>query len=183
MDPSERFYKLIWPHAPTLLRLAQSLCRNSADAEDLAQETLAKAFRHLDQFQDGTDAKSWLMRILRNTRIDRIRSQVSRRGTLSLDDLPGDVEAPEIAPADHSGLWHDPKAMLEALSDQQLVEMLLELPEEIRWSLLLVDVEGLEMKDAAEIMEVPTGTVKSRLHRGRQMLRQKLEPIVTGSKS
>lgn len=174
-DASERFYRDLWPHAATLLRVAQALCRSQADAEDLVQETLMKAYRHLDQFTDGTDARRWLMTILRNTRIDRVRTLAGRKAEVSIDQAEIDPAAPE-AVADTSGAWGDPRAMLERLSDQDLIDALLELPEEIRWSLLLVDVEGLEMTDAAGIMEIPVGTVKSRLHRGRRMLREKLQP-------
>ncbi len=173
-DASETFYKIIWPHAATLLRVAQVLCRNEADAEDLVQETRVKAYRHLDQFAEGTDARRWLMTILRNTRIDRVRTLAGRKREISIEQAEMDPAAPESA-ADTSGTWDDPRAMLESLSDQAMIEALLELPEEIRWSLLLVDVEGLEMTDAAGIMEIPVGTVKSRLHRGRRMMREKLQ--------
>lgn len=173
-DASETFYKIIWPHAATLLRVAQALCRNEPDAEDLVQETLLKAYRHLDQFAQGTDARRWLVTILRNTRIDRVRTLAGRPTPLSIEQTEMDPAAPETA-ADTSSTWADPDAMLERLSDQTMIEALLELPEEIRWSLLLVDVEGLEMTDAAGIMEIPVGTVKSRLHRGRRMLKDKLQ--------
>lgn len=175
-DVSDTFYQIIWPHAATLLRVAQVLCRSEADAEDLVQETLLKAYRHLDQFKEGTDARRWLLTILRNTRIDRVRTLAGRQAEISIEQAEIDPAAParEWA-ADTSDAWADPRAMLESLSDQTLIEALLELPEEIRWSLLLVDVEGLEMADAAGIMEIPVGTVKSRLHRGRRMLRERLQ--------
>ncbi len=173
-DASETFYKVIWPHAAMLLRAAQVLCRNEADAEDLVQETLLKAYRHLHQFTHGTDARGWLLTILRNTRIDRIRAIAGHKAEISIDQAEMDLPGPDPVP-DGSGSWDDPEAMLERLSDQTMIEALLELPEEIRWSLLLVDVEGLEMADAAGIMEIPVGTVKSRLHRGRRMMKEKLQ--------
>jgi RNA polymerase sigma-70 factor (ECF subfamily) len=178
-DASDTFYQTIWPHAATLLRVAQVLCRSEADAEDLVQETLLKAYRHLDQFKEGTDARRWLLTILRNTRIDRVRTLAGRQAEISIEQAEIDPAAParEWA-ADTSDAWADPRAMLESLSDQTMIEALLELPEEIRWSLLLVDVEGLEMADAAGIMEIPVGTVKSRLHRGRGMLRERLQARV-----
>ncbi len=172
-DDTATFYKIIWPHAATLMRVAQVLCHNEAEAQDLVQETLLKAYRHLGQFQEGTDARRWLLTILRNTRIDRVRVVAGRPGALSIEQAEFDPAAHESA-EDRSGAWSDPTALLESLSDQQMIEAMLELPEEIRWSLLLVDVESLEMADAAEIMHVPVGTVKSRLHRGRRMLREKL---------
>ena len=173
-DASETFYKLIWPHSATLLRVAQVLCRNEADAEDLVQETLVKAYRHVDQFTQGTDARRWLMTILRNTRIDRVRTLAGQKTPISIEQAEMDPAAPATV-SDTSSTWADPNAMLENLSDQMMIEALLEVPEEIRWSLLLVDVEGLELADAAGIMEIPVGTVKSRLHRGRRMLREKLQ--------
>jgi RNA polymerase sigma-70 factor (ECF subfamily) len=114
------------------------------------------------------------MTILRNTRIDRVRTLAGRKTEISLEQAEIDPPAHESA-ADASETWADPEAMLQNLSDQAMIEALLELPEEIRWSLLLVDVEGLELTDAAEIMAIPTGTVKSRLHRGRRMMRDKLQ--------
>jgi len=173
-DASETFYRIIWPHAAALLRVAQVLCHNEADAEDLVQETLLKAHRHLDQFTQGTDARRWLMTILRNTRIDRARTLAGRKTPVSIEQAELDPAAPELA-VDTTGTWGDPRGMLERLSDQTMIEALLELPEDIRWSLLLVDVEGLEMTDAAGIMEIPVGTVKSRLHRGRRMMRESLQ--------
>jgi RNA polymerase sigma-70 factor (ECF subfamily) len=182
MSNSDRFYKLIWPHAAMIKRMALALSRHEAEADDLAQETLLKAFRHLDQFREGTQVRSWLMTILRNTRIDRLRSEARFRETLWLDEQLVEVEdTADSTPAADSTRWRDPRALLETLSDQQLIDGLLELPEEIRWTLLLVDVEGLEMKDAAGVMGIPTGTVKSRLHRGRGMLREQLEPKVAGA--
>lgn len=163
-------------------RVAEMLCHGRADADDLTQETMLKAFKSLDQFRDGTDAKHWLMAILRNARIDRLRSKAARHEAMSLDDLPMDLPIGQTEPAADSSVWSNPRALLEALSDQQMIDAMLELPEDIRWSLLLVDVEQLEQKDAARIMDVPEGTVKSRLHRGRRMLRDKLTPIVAGAK-
>lgn len=172
MTDDSAFYKLIWPHAAMLLRVAQGLCRNHAEAEDLVQETLLKAFAKLEQLQGGSNERRWLMTILRNTRIDRIRGQAGK-GMVSLEQAEIDLPARETA-ADYSGNWADPTALLDTLSDQQMIDAMLQLPEEIRWSLLLVDVEGLEMADAAEVMQIPSGTVKSRLHRGRHMLRELL---------
>lgn len=172
MTDQSAFYRLIWPHAATLLRVAQVLCRNEAEAEDLVQETLLKAFRHLDQFTDGTEARKWLIAILRNTRIDRVRSQAGK-SAMSLD--AAEIDPPADEPVeDNTGAWHNADALLDVLSDQQMIDALLKLPEEIRWSMLLVDVEGLQMTEAADVMQVPAGTVKSRLFRGRRMLRELL---------
>ncbi|MDQ3333226.1 MAG: sigma-70 family RNA polymerase sigma factor [Planctomycetota bacterium] len=176
-EATERFYELVWPLAATVLRTAQILTASTAEAEDLAQETMLKAFRAIESFRAGTDVKAWLMAILRNTRTDRIRAGVRSAANVSLDALP-------FEPAEHVGVpesgaaeWERPQELLNAFGDCDIIEGLQGLPEEIRWTLLLLDVEGLDQQDAARVLEVPVGTVKSRAHRGRAMLREALLPI------
>ena len=171
---AQRFYAEIWPHAATVLRTAHFLIHDPAEADDLAQEVMLKAFRHLDQLRDGTDAKAWLMTILRNTRVDRLRAAAVHRSNISLDRVAGELRAPEGVV---ERVWDEPEAVLEEFSDRQILVALKELPEDIRWTLLLVDVEGIEHAGAAQILEVPVGTVKSRVHRGRAMLREALTPL------
>jgi RNA polymerase sigma-70 factor (ECF subfamily) len=173
-DAAARFYRLLWPLAPLVLRTARILTGRDADAEDLAQDTLMKAFRAIDSFQEGTDPKGWLMAILRNTRIDRIRSGASRSRDVSLEQL--DFEPAEATPVEDVK-WQRPQDVLEALGDRDIIDALQNLPEEMRWTLLLVDVEGMDQDSAAGVLDVPTGTIKSRLHRGRAMLRVALEPL------
>lgn len=168
----ERFYQVVWPHRAMLLRMAFILSGRQADAEDLAQETMLKAFRSIEQFRDGTEAAAWLMTILRNTRIDRLRQLQRQQPTVNLDGLDETIEADE-EPAVEEG-WERPQELLESFSDQRMIDALAALPEEIRWTLLLVDVQQLDQKDAAEMLAVPVGTIKSRLHRGRAMLRAAL---------
>jgi RNA polymerase sigma-70 factor (ECF subfamily) len=174
-DARERFYELVWPLRADVLRLARILTGSDADADDLAQETLLKAFNAIDRFRDGTDMRAWLVRILRNARIDRIRSQRREEGTVSIEgaelDLAGRSDGQTLV-----DLGPDPSQVLNAFSDQQVIDALQGLPEEIRLTLLLVDVQQLDLKDAAEILHVPLGTIKSRTHRGRAMLRRLLLP-------
>jgi len=151
-------------------RTALILTHNQAEADDLAQETLIKAFKALDRFREGTDMRSWLATILRNTRIDRIRA-AGARSTVPLEADVQDISEPAV---DNSAAWSNPQAMLDGFSDEQMIRAMQSLPEEMRWALLLVDVEGLDQADAARIMGVPVGTVKSRIHRGRAMLRNAL---------
>ena len=174
-----RFYETLWPHMPVVLRTAKILCgRRSADAEDLAQETMLKAYRSIDQFQPGTDARAWLLTILRHARVDRIRGAASSAGTLSLEEM-GQERAgrAEAAEADWRMVAENPEALLAEFTDAEMIHALARLPEEIRWTLLLVDVEGMDHKEAAGVLDVPVGTVKSRAHRGRMMLRQELLPL------
>jgi RNA polymerase sigma-70 factor, ECF subfamily len=175
---NQRFYTLIWPHAAAVLRTARLLSRHSGEADDLAQETLLKAFRAMDRLTDQANIKAWLMTILRNTRIDRLRSPAARK-LASLDDLPQDPPAAAAAgqalPPDPAGLA--PRELLEQLSDPQIIEAMKDLPEDIRWTLMLVDVEGIDHADVARILEIPVGTVKSRVHRGHRMLHEALLPL------
>ncbi len=158
--------------------MAQILSRNQTEADDLAQETLIKAFAALETFRHGTDARAWLMRILRNARIDRLRSDKRRQGEARLDAGDIEVAAPEPTEAgDTDDIWRDPAQVLNAFSDQQMIDALQVLPEEIRLTLLLVDVQQIDHREAAEILDVPVGTIKSRTHRGRAMLRQALLPL------
>jgi RNA polymerase sigma-70 factor, ECF subfamily len=175
-----RFDAVVWPHAPAVLRAARFLIHDPAEADDVAQETMVKAFRALDSFEEGTDVRAWLMTILRNTRIDHLRSRASRAADVSLDHLPFEpatADADDGAPADADPAWDEPEDLLQRFGDREVIAALRKLPEEIRWTLMLVDVEGMAHADAARVLGVPAGTVKSRAHRGRQMLRAALLPL------
>lgn len=173
----KRFYDLLWPHRSAVLRTALILCGgNAAEADDLAQETMLKGFRSIDQFEPGTNATAWLCKILRNVRIDRLRSSSGSHVGLSLEDLheePADRIATHSS-ADQQAVRNDPQVVLEQFSDRQVIEALQKLPEDIRWTIFLVDVEGMDHQEAAQVLDVPVGTIKSRTHRGRTMLRQAL---------
>ena len=169
-DRTAGFYQLVWPHAALVLRVARILTHSDADAEDLSQETMLKAFRGLDSLHDAGGVKHWLLTILRNCRIDRARA---REPELSYEAAELEPEAPPESDHVHST---DPGELLESFSDQEMIHALRRLPEEIRWTLLLVDVEGLNDAHAARLLAVPVGTIKSRLHRGRRMLYQSLRP-------
>lgn len=173
---TKQFYDLIWPHRTDLLRVARFLCHDSWVADDLAQETLLKAFRALEARDvQGTNLRCWLLTILRNTWTDRLRAS---RAEPDMETLAEEPEAGTAVGADGAADYGaDPQALIEAFSDQQIIDALKTLPEEIRWTLLLVDVEGFGVREAAEILDVPAGTVKSRAHRGRAMLRTILFPM------
>jgi RNA polymerase sigma-70 factor (ECF subfamily) len=174
---SERFERLAWSYLPLVVRTAGYLCRNPILAEDLAQETMLKALRAIDRFRDGTDMKAWLLSILRHVVIDAARSGRRRQRDVSLEDLADLGETEDTRPpqsAGHDEPWTDPQRILEEVSDPQMIAALQSLPAEMRWTLLLVDVEQLDHAAAAEILGVPVGTVKSRAHRGRALLRDRL---------
>lgn len=179
---TDDFYRLVWPHSATLLRTAYLLSRNHTDAEDLTQEAMLKAFRSLDSLQDESRIKPWLMSILRHCHTDRVRA--AKPDELSLDQLdfdPPDRNPPETP--DLSDLWHEPEEVMRLFSDEQIIAALQALPKDIRWTLLLVDIEGLDDAETAAVLDIPTGTIKSRLHRGRSMLRAALAPLLSEQSS
>ena len=170
-----RFDKLIWPHMATILRTAQVLSRNAAEAEDLTQDTMVKAFKSLDSLRADSCVRAWLLTILRRAHIDAARS--THVSTRSLEAMNLDPAAQiESGRTDGEATWDQPDDVLETFSDHQILLALKELPKEIRWTLLLVDVEGLDQRDASEVLGIPVGTVKSRLGRGRAMLHAVLQP-------
>ena len=172
----ERFYQIVWPHMATVLRTAEFLTHSFADAEDLAQETMVKAFKAIDSLRDEQRAKGWLLAILRNARIDHARSEP--KGEVSLEQLALDpADRVSTAQTPHAAPCNDPEQVLDSFEDRQIIEAIKQLPKEIRWTLLLVDVEGLDHSEASQVLGIPVGTIKSRLHRGRGMLRAELEPF------
>jgi RNA polymerase sigma-70 factor (ECF subfamily) len=170
-EAAERFYRYLWPHRAAVLRTARYLAANAADADDLAQETFMRAFRHIDRFDTAGNAKGWLTTILRHVQIDRSRVRAS---ALVAEARPLDPEGVAAAPVAPERDPRDVAAVLEAFSDQDLIGALRALPEEMRWTLLLVDVEQMDYEEVAAVVDVPVGTVKSRVFRARRVLRDRL---------
>ncbi|HVJ15756.1 MAG TPA: sigma-70 family RNA polymerase sigma factor [Polyangiaceae bacterium] len=170
--PSE-FEREALTHVPTLLAVGTRLTRNAAEAEDLVQDALLKALRAREQFASGSNMRAWLLRILTNTFINRYR-----RGGLEKTLMEGpdaDPLADGWVGASSMEAMRDPESQaLRSLLEKEITAALDELPEEFRLAVVLSDVEELSYKEIAEIMGCPIGTVMSRLHRGRRLLKKRL---------
>lgn len=175
-NQDERFRRLAWPQLAVLLRTAGYLTRDPHAAEDLVQETMVRAMNNMAAFEDGTDIKAWLMTIMRRTHVDLYRTNRKHQGMVSLDAADRlQIALPDEQAAGVSDdQWDEPEEILQQFGDEVIVLALKTLPEDIRWTLLLVDVEQMDGADAAVVLGVPAGTVKSRAHRGRAMLRDRL---------
>jgi len=175
-DLETRFEAEALPLLPGMYSAAYRLTRNAADAEDLVQETFLRAYRGFHQFQQGTNLKAWLYRILMNTFINTYRKKQREPRTISDDEVEDWYLYSKMA-----GEGLEPSAetsVIESLPDEDVQEALQSIPEQFRVAVLLADVEGFSYKEIAEITGVPIGTVMSRLHRGRRALEKRLWDVV-----
>jgi RNA polymerase sigma-70 factor, ECF subfamily len=159
-------------------RVARRLAGSREEAEDLVQQTYERAFRSWRQFTPGTNLRAWLLRILTNLNIDRGRRQQRTPQTTSLDTEAGDYYLYNKLEGQSSDGVADEERVLERLSQDSIVDALAEVPHDFRDVLVLVDIGEFSYADAAQILDIPIGTVMSRLHRGRRILKQNLADTV-----
>ena len=163
------------PHFDGLYAAAMRMTRNPSDAEDLVQETLIRAYRGFEGFSDGTNLRAWLYRILTNTFINSYRAKQRRPEQTELDESEdlylyrrlGGLEAAKMGRSAED-------EMMDLFSETEVKDAIEALPESFRMCVLLADVEGFAYKEIAEMLDIPIGTVMSRLHRGRKSLQRTL---------
>ncbi|WP_245306524.1 sigma-70 family RNA polymerase sigma factor [Acidipropionibacterium timonense] len=171
-----RFERDALEYLDQLYGAALRMTRNKADAEDVVQETFAKAFASFHQFKPGTNLKAWLFRILTNTYINAYRKAQRRPQAADGEDVE-DWQIAQAASHDGTGLRSAEVEALDSIPDEQVLAALDSLSDDFRQVVLLADVEGFSYKEIAEIMGTPIGTVMSRLNRARKQLRGQLTEV------
>jgi RNA polymerase sigma-70 factor (ECF subfamily) len=173
-DPRELFEEQALPFMDQLYAAAMRLTRNPADAADLVQETYVKAYQAFGQFQQGTNLKAWLYRIQTNTFINNYRKNQRNPYQGTIDDLE-DWQLGGAESVTQSSSTRSAEAeAIDHLPDSAVKDALQAIPEDFRMAVYFADVEGFSYQEIADIMKTPVGTVMSRLHRGRRMLRDLL---------
>lgn len=175
MTTQEDFTHDAMQNAPQLFSTAMRMTRNRNDAEDLVQETFIKAWRSFATYQQGTNLRAWLFRIMTNTYINKYNAQQRKPTETELDDVEELFLYKRLGAVDQSQLSQSAEdQMLSMFTDDEVKNALEELPDQFRIPVLMSDVEGFSYKEIAEILEIPLGTVMSRLHRGRKSMQKML---------
>jgi|SRR5436853_3204940 RNA polymerase sigma-70 factor (ECF subfamily) len=164
--------------ADQVYRVARHLVGSKEEAEDLVQETYARAFRSWRSFTPGTNLRAWLLRILTNLNIDRGRRRQRTPDTQPLEE--GDYFLYNRLEESSGDASNDEERVVERLSQDDVVTALSAVPHDFRDVIVLVDIGDFSYADAAQILDIPIGTVMSRLHRGRRILKREMAEAATG---
>ncbi|KAA0208395.1 MAG: sigma-70 family RNA polymerase sigma factor [Ignavibacteria bacterium] len=159
------------PHMNLLYNYAYKMTGNQLDADDLLQETFLRAFRFFDKFEQGTNCKAWLFRIMKNLFINKYRKNQKEPGKVDYDDIENFFDSIKSDRIDSTDLQ---EKLFSNLLDDDVLTALNSLQDDFKTVVILCDLEGLSYEEIAEFVQVPIGTVRSRLHRGRKLLQQKL---------
>jgi len=181
-DGQDAFHEEAIPHIDALYGTALKMTKDEQEAEDLVQETMLKAYRYFDKYENGTNCKAWLFKIMHNTFINRYRKSQNRKEYLVDDEnhrsLQERAEADERHP--FVGEFEDEEDLYFKMFGDEVKEALSDVPDHFRIVVLLADLQDFAYKEIAEIMDCPIGTVMSRLYRGRRMLREELGDYAEG---
>jgi RNA polymerase sigma-70 factor (ECF subfamily) len=178
MADQARFTEVAMEHMPGLYSAALRMTRNPADAEDLVQETYLKAYRSFGSFQEGTNLRAWLYRILTNTFINSYRAAQRRPEVTDVEDVEDLYLYKRLSESGGTASGRSAEDVaLDGFTDEDVKAALEALPEAFRMAVLLADVEGFSYKEISEITDVPIGTVMSRIHRGRRALQKALHEV------
>ena len=167
----QAFNDEVLPHLDSLYNFALRLTGNPSDAEDLVQDTIVKAFRFFESYEKGTNAKAWLFRILKNSFINNYRRSAKRPQEVDYDEISAFYESIRAERTDTTDLEH---LIFRDLMDDGFTKALAKLPEDFRTVVLLCDVDGFTYEEISNMLDVPIGTIRSRLHRGRNLLKTEL---------
>ncbi len=170
-DKQKEFQGEAIPHMDFLYNYALRMTYNAADAEDLVQETFMKAYRFWDSYEKGTNIRAWLFRIMKNAYINRYRKEKKEPETVEYDDVQNYYNNVRDSSVESGDVQH---TLFGKLLDDQVAKAVADLPDDFRTIVILCDIEELTYEEVAEFVDCPIGTVRSRLHRGRKLLRARL---------
>jgi RNA polymerase sigma-70 factor (ECF subfamily) len=174
VTPEQRsiFENELLPQIDALYNFAFHLCYNEEDANDLVQETYLKAFRFIDKYIQGTNAKAWLFKILKNAFINQYRKKSKRPTRVDYEDIVSYHDNDDASFSEFTDLRQE---LFESMMGDEVTIAINALPMDFRTVILLCDIEGFTYEEIAKIIDIPIGTVRSRLHRARKMLKEKLK--------
>ncbi len=170
-EKQRAFEKEALPHTELLYNYALRMTNNPEDANDLLQETFLKAYRFWDKYEQGTNIRAWLFRIMKNSYINRYRKETKEPQSVAYEEVEGffsSIRHESVPPNDLQ------ENVLGNLLDDDVASAVADLPEDFRTVVILCDIESLSYEEIAEFVDIPLGTVRSRLHRGRKLLRDRL---------